>query len=39
MHDPIKFNITTINKLVDKVKPFLSYLTSRYVRKISDYNF
>ena len=39
IHDPIKFNITTIDKLMDKIKPFLSYLGSKYVWKISDYNF
>ena len=39
IHDPIKFNITTIDKLVDKVKPFSSYFTSKYIWKKSNSNF
>ena len=38
IHDPTKFNITTTNKLVDKVKPFLSHLTSKYIWKKSNSN-
>ena len=38
IHDPTKCNITTTNKLVDKVKPFLSCLTSKYIWKYSNCN-
>ena len=39
IHDPTKFNITTTNKLVDKVKPFSSWLTCKYIWKKSNCNF
>ena len=39
IHNPTKFNLTTTNKLVDKVKPFLSCLTSKYIWKKSNCNF
>ena len=39
IHNPTKINITSTNKLVDKVKPFLSCLTSKYIWKKSYCNF
>ena len=39
IQDPTKYNILTPEILIAKINPFLSYLKSKYIHKISFLNF
>ena len=39
LYDPMKYNINTVPRMVDKIRPFIKYLKNKHMEKIQCYNY